>query len=113
MLYALLDRSEAIRREHLEAARSVWRYCEDSARHVFGDALGNPVADEILRALRANPSGLTRTQISELFRHNRNANQITQALSVLLQHGFASSKTEVSGGRPVERWFAKPRVKGA
>ena len=113
MLYALLDRSEVIRRDHLEAALSLWRYCEESARHIFGDALGNPVADEILRALRDNPGGLTRTQINELFARNRKAGELDRALRVLLQHGFASSQTETTGGRPIERWFAKRRAKTA
>lgn len=113
MLYALLDRSDVIRRDHLEAALSLWRYCEDSARHVFGDALGNPVADEILRALRDSSSGLTRTQINELFGRNRIASEIARALSVLLQQGFAGSQTETTGGRNVERWFAKRRTKAA
>lgn len=111
MLYALLDRSDAIRREHLEAARSVWRYCEDSARHIFGDALGNPVADEILRALRANPSGLTRTEINDLFGRHRSKNYIGGALSMLMQRGLAKSTTESTQGRPVERWRAKQREK--
>jgi hypothetical protein len=107
ILYALLDRSEAIRREHLAAARSVWRYCEDSARHIFGDALGNPVADEILRALRANPEGMTRTAISDLFGRHHPKDRIGKALSILLQHGLANFFTEKdTGGRPVERWRA-------
>jgi len=113
MLYALLDCSEVIRRGHLEAARSVWRYCEDSARYVFGDALGDPVADEILRALRDSPDGLTRTQISELFGRNRKASEILRALSVLLHHGFANSQTEATEGRTIERWFAKRRTSAA
>ena len=48
--------------------RVVVRYSNDSVRHIFGDRTGNGIADTILQALRANPSGLTRTQINnELF----------------------------------------------
>ena len=28
--------------EHLRAALAVWRYCEASAKYMFGDAVGNP-----------------------------------------------------------------------
>jgi hypothetical protein len=38
-LYALLDESAVIRAEHLLGAIAVWHYCEQSVRHIFGDAL--------------------------------------------------------------------------
>ena len=50
-LYALLDMSVVVRQPHLEAALAVWSYVEASVRHVFGNALGDACADEILRAL--------------------------------------------------------------
>ena len=62
LIYALLDCAAEIRWEHLVAALEVWRYCQDSAKHIFGDALGDPTADEILRALRGCPAGMTRTR---------------------------------------------------
>ena len=44
------------------------RNSNSNARFIFGDALGDPIADEILRALRrAGPDGLTRWDISNLF----------------------------------------------
>jgi hypothetical protein len=59
LLYALLDLelrpSEpkvTMGLHHLNAALAVWSYCEYSARHIFGELLGDPIADEILRALR-------------------------------------------------------------
>src|SRR5262249_33876043 len=44
-LYAVLDCSTVVRPEHLLAALAVWDFCEASARYVFGDSLGDPVAD--------------------------------------------------------------------
>jgi hypothetical protein len=36
----------------------LWDYAEESARYIFGDATGDPVADAILQALRnAGDSG--------------------------------------------------------
>ena len=52
LVYALLDRSAFIDAPHLLAALACWDYAEASARYIFGDTLGDPVADEILRALR-------------------------------------------------------------
>jgi len=107
-LYAVLDASPVIRAEHLRAALALWTYCEASARYIFGDAVGDPVADEILRALRAAPGGLTRTEIRDLFGRNRSGREIGRALARLAEHGLARFEREQGedGGRPVERWFA-------
>lgn len=105
-IYALLDRSPVIGLPHLEAALALWRYCEDSARFVFGDAQGDPVADEILRALHETADvGLTRTQIRDLFGRNRRMQEITRGLRRLAEAGLARSRNEETGGRPSERWF--------
>jgi hypothetical protein len=67
LIYSLLDASEQIDVPHLEAALAVWEYCESSAAFVFGDLLGDRVADEIARALQhAGPKGMTRTAIRDL-----------------------------------------------
>jgi hypothetical protein len=107
-LYAVLDRSVEIRREHILAALALWDYAEESARYIFGDATGDPEADTILDALRANrETGLTRTQIRDLFQRNKSAERISQALSLLLKMGKARQEFEETGGRPVERWFVR------
>ena len=110
-LYAVLDFSAYIEPKHLAAALAVWRYCEASAKYIFGEATGNPVADAILAALRQHGSdGMTRTQISELFGRNRGADKIGAALAFLLSHGKARYVTRPrSGGglgRGVEVWLA-------
>jgi hypothetical protein len=110
-LYALLDCSHVIRRVHLEAALALWQYCEDSARYVFGDALGDRLADEILAALReTGDTGLTRSQISGLFRRNVDADRISGALKCLAENGLAHARKEPGEGRPTERWLAVSRV---
>jgi hypothetical protein len=106
MLYALLDCSDVIRLEHLEAGYALWEYCENSARYIFGDALGDQLADEIDVALRNNLAGLTRTQIRDLFGRNKPASDIGRALGVLAGAGRAVLRSHDSGGRPVERWFS-------
>lgn len=105
-IYACLDRSAVIRKEHLMAALALWEYSEASARFIFGEALGDPLADEIRKALRNNPEGLTRTEIRDIFKRNRKGEEIEKALCVLAQCGLAEPVRDQASeeGRPAERW---------
>jgi hypothetical protein len=109
MLYALLDRSATIGAPHLLAALALWDYCERSVYHVFGDELGDPVADEILRLLRSCPTGLTRNELYDYFGRHRSSERISRALGLLLQHHLVRPERQETGGRPAERWFAGAR----
>jgi hypothetical protein len=107
-IYALLDLSAVIRPEHLRAAIALWEYAERSVAFIFGDSLGDPVADELLRLLRSSPNGLTRTEIRDYFQRNVSADRIGRALGLLLQHGLARKEEQDNGapGRRAERWYA-------
>ncbi len=106
MIYALLDESAEIGRIHLEAALALWRYAQDSARNIFGSALGDPTADEILQLLKTHPGGVSRTAIRDLFGRHKSTAEISRALGVLLENGMVhrESRTD-TGGRPEELWF--------
>lgn len=107
LLYALLDGADCIRHEHLTAALALWEYVESSARHVFGDSLGDPIADDILRALRSSPNGLNRTDIRELFQRHQSSDRVGQALALLVKHRRARVIMQTgTGGRPAEWWQA-------
>ena len=106
LIYALLDGSHSIDLPHLEAALAVWEYCELSAVHIFGRAIGDPVADEILRALQTSPKGLTRTEIYNLFGRHQSRDRIAAALQLLTAMGRARHEAKGTEGRPVETWFA-------
>jgi hypothetical protein len=110
LLYRLLDPAPsrpAIAEPHLRAALEIWRYCNESAGFIFGDSLGDPVADEILRALRGiAPEGLNRTELRKLFSNHRGAAEIGRALDLLERLGLAYRQREDTAGRPGERWFA-------
>jgi hypothetical protein len=108
LIYALLDRSTEIKRVHLEAALALWRYCEASARYIFGEGLGSPDAETVLRHLRAIPEGLSRTDImTSIFKNNRRAAEIDAALQLLLESSLARCEMKNdTNGRPEERWFA-------
>jgi hypothetical protein len=100
----LLDCSPVIREAHTLAALSVWDYCEASARFIFGDSLGYPDADRILRELKANPQGLTRTEIRDVFGRNRSEAEIEAALRCLAERSLAIRAIRETGGRSAEVW---------
>ena len=107
LIYALLDAATQIDSPHLEAALAVWRYCDDTAKHIFGASLGDRTADEILRRLEiAGNDGLTRTEIRDLFGRHRSAEQIGAALELLKRKGKATCATVTTRGRPSEVWKA-------
>lgn len=106
MIYALLDCSKIIKLKHLNAALALWGYVEDSVLYTFGNALGDRTADLILSALRQNPKGMSRTQISSLFSNHRGASQLADALEELSGTGQARSERVGTDGRTEERWFA-------
>ncbi|MGH9157938.1 MAG: hypothetical protein ACRD1K_19360 [Acidimicrobiales bacterium] len=107
LIYALLDCSEEIGLAHLEAALAVWAHAQRSAEWVFGDSLGDPMADEIWRALREHPAGLTRTEIRDLFGRNRRSRDIDAALGSLSAAGRVDRASRQDRGRPAELWRAR------
>lgn len=109
-LYAALDGSELIRPPHLAAALAVWDYCEASARYIFGDNLGDGVADSIFRAAKANGGRLTRTEIRDLFDRNLASGRIDVALRLLADARLMNEMSESTGGRPLEVWKISMRA---
>lgn len=107
LTYALLDKSRTIEPPHLYAALAIWQYAEESTRYIFGGKVGNSVADDILEALKGASEGLTRTQISDLFKRHRTAGQIDAALQLLELQELAHAEQRDTGGRPLEVWFAQ------
>jgi hypothetical protein len=81
LLFALLDQSPLIACPHLEAALSLWRYCEASAAHIFADNLLNPKAAKILDALKDGPR--TMSQVHKIFGNNASSAEIESALAEL------------------------------
>jgi hypothetical protein len=108
LVYALLDGSSQITQVHLEAAQAVWTFCEDSARYVFGDLIGEAFTDEVLRVLRsAGSSGMSRIDLYQIFIGYRSKDKIGAVLIRLLAEGkVRREQRQGSHGLAGEMWFA-------
>jgi len=110
-IYALLDCSREIKPSHLKAALAVWTYAESSVKYIFQNTMEDPLANNILDAIAARPLGITRTEISNMLGRNYTASRISEALELLQVSRRAVMRKTETGGRPVERWVLKHRVK--
>jgi Bifunctional DNA primase/polymerase, N-terminal/Primase C terminal 2 (PriCT-2) len=107
LIFAMLDCAAEVDVAHLQAALEVWRYCDESARYLFGDKIGQPVADKLMAAIRAaGASGLSRSQLSAALGRNVPAAQIDAALQILERGGMASKGTVGEGRSASEVWRA-------
>lgn len=104
MIYALLDGSGTITADHLESALALWQYAADSAAYLFGDKLGDAVADRIREALRDGP--LSQSDLGDLFGRHVRASRIATALEALVAAGYVRSRREETSGRPRTLWEA-------
>jgi len=107
LLYAILDCSPTIGREHLLAALALFDYCAASAKRIFGGRLGFTVLDAIVRALEAR-GRLTMAEIYDLFGRHKSKHEVDAALLVLEKDGKARRATEETGGRPRQVWELVP-----
>jgi hypothetical protein len=104
-LYAVLDGRSTIDLVHLKAALALWQHAEASTRMIFGDSLGDPVADTMLKAIRTHGEQ-TDSELSDLFKRHRTAAELERAKGVLIQLGLAHQVTMETEGRPRIIWRA-------
>ena len=108
LTYALADGQSQIRPRHLTAALALHDYAARSAAWALTGATGQPLAEQIHAALQQHPAGLSRSQISNLLRHNQAAGEIDTALQALHTAGRATVTRQATGGRPAQLWTAAP-----
>ena len=104
MAYALLDGSATIDVPHLRAALALWRFCDDSARIIFGTAEGDTLERKIRRAVAAHP-GLTRTEIRNAISHKLSASDLNRSLRWLVKRNDIVCVQVWEGGRQAERYY--------
>jgi hypothetical protein len=108
-IYAALECSPEVKIRHLLAGLALWDYSKQSAHLIFKGRTGDEVADDILNALiSVGESGMSRTEIYNLFNRNVKAGRIRAALLQLHRDGWARVETISTGkaGRPEERWYS-------
>ena len=103
MIYALLDGTEWITHEHVEAAAAVWDYCEASARYIFQDTTPKTLSDRLLANIRQHP-GVSRSQLRQLVGRGINPERVAEALATLRDQGLIRAETKKTTGRPSETW---------
>jgi hypothetical protein len=102
-LYAVLDGQNIIDSVHLKATLAIWQHAEASTRMIFGDSLGDPTADAMLRAIRTNGER-SDSELSDLFKRHKTAVELERAKGVLEQAGLAHCVTIETGGRHRVVW---------
>lgn len=106
LIYAVLDRADAIGVDHLEAAAAVWSYCRASARQIFGDAIGDEIADRILVAIRrSGDAGMSLMDIRNTARSASTARR-DGILNDLEDAGKIRHEEIPTAGRPERRYYA-------
>jgi hypothetical protein len=112
--YALTDGSRTIEVSHLRAAHALWRYCEASVVYVFGDAIGDEVADRLLEAIRrAGPGGLTHSEQSNVFGRHLAARRLQLAREALERRGLIMAGERETDGRTAAVSVARAQAKEA
>ncbi len=102
MIYALLDGSSQIELCHLKAALECWRYCQDSARYIWGDFKENAVAEKIRIALTAaGANGLTRSQLNGALGGRITVEEFAPELGKMISRGEVVEFSKPTAGRPV------------
>jgi len=96
--------------DHLRAAKAVWDYCEASAKSIFRDATGIPLADQLLEHLaKAGTKGLTFTQLHAEFHRNVNSSKLHSTRLELEKLGrIRTTKEKGSAGAPVYTSYYVP-----
>jgi len=85
LILCLLDNHDCIETKHLHAAKSIWDYCQDSARYIFGDLTLDQ--QRILEWIGKN-GPTTISGIREgMFKRNRKAEWIRAQVNGLIQAG--------------------------
>lgn len=100
LLYALLDRADEVRLQHLEAAEALWAYNERSVVYIFGSSTGDRHADALREYLK---EGALEWESAKRALGLRSAADLQEAAAVLVSLGIAevvSAPRNGASGRP-------------
>jgi hypothetical protein len=112
MLYALLDGSAIIKREHVHRAFCLWEYAEHTSRNVFGNSVGDKHAERILTLLReAGDAGMT---TRDIIAKSSKKGSVSDALRLLYENRQIrvldlkrDASVKIGGSTHGQRWFIR------
>lgn len=114
LVFALLNRSNQITVDHIQAAQAVWQYSVDTAAWLFGadTEAASGLDTRLLDMLRSNGRPMSRTEIRDALGRNVRGTPIAAALDRLREKGVAYRVVlpgnSTKPGRKPELWA--PRV---
>jgi hypothetical protein len=104
LLFALMDLSERVEVEHLQAAKAVWDYCFHSARWALEVRRLSREADKILEALASGPKSRTYLH-KNVFGGNLLNCRLESALKEIEKQ--ITVERQQSGGQPMTTYSLK------
>jgi hypothetical protein len=104
-IYALADGSATIEPDHLDAAWAFWSYCRASAEHLFGDGLGDQMAEKVRAILRkASGKVLKRSEVYNALGRHVSGQALDRAATVLTRAEIMTVTRQEGPGRWAEVW---------
>jgi hypothetical protein len=98
LIYSLLDKAEHITTDHLKAAKSVWDYCESSARLIFRGGASKEET-QLVQFLEGKSKTMTEI-LKELYKKNRKVGDIRRDLDRLISLKRVA-ETKDAKGKPI------------
>ena len=103
-IYAVCEKSDKIRYNHLEAGIAIADHSEANARVIFADFGPNKTANRILSALRRNPEGMNVSTIRDhVFAHKASGDEIHEAIIMLAQNKLVTTEGRIGKAFPIWR----------
>lgn len=103
LIYSLLDETERIELQHVEAAEAIIRFSRAGVQQIFKQAPRPALADDILRRIRSRGvTGLTVTELTREFSNHMEASKRNAILGGLLNDRLIRKERRLTTGRPAE-----------
>ena len=101
LIYALLDETDRIEVEHVEAAATIVRYSRIGVERIFEHAPRPRLVEDILRHVRSRGNrGISLTDLAREFSNHLEIGKRNEILTKLLDDGLIVRKTMTTTGRP-------------
>lgn len=107
-IYALLDQTNKIGVNHLNAALCLWKYCYESSQIIFDSHQLSSKESALIKELKMHgASGLTKTEIRDYFHRNLDKKNLDGLVDHLISSGYVKlekmNREPGEKGRPATR----------